>query len=80
MDTHAIIRAWRDPEYRASLGAKEQRSLPAHPAGPIELRESELDAVAGAAQNSSRAQCTPVGVCRTRDSICNSGICTIVWG
>ena len=80
MDTHAIVRAWRDPEYRASLGEREQHLLPAHPSGLIELQESELDAVAGAAHNSSKSQCTPVGVCRTKDSICNSGICTIAWG
>ena len=42
-----IIRAWKDEEYRASLSAAELAELPAHPAGPIELDDTALDAVAG---------------------------------
>jgi mersacidin/lichenicidin family type 2 lantibiotic len=42
-----IIRAWKDARYRSSLGADEQATLPANPAGSIELDEQELDAVIG---------------------------------
>lgn len=44
-----IIRAWKDEEYRLSLSDAERASLPANPAGMIELTEAELDAVAGGA-------------------------------
>jgi mersacidin/lichenicidin family type 2 lantibiotic len=42
-----VIRAWKDEEYRASLSAAELAELPAHPAGLIELGDTDLDAVAG---------------------------------
>lgn len=42
-----VIRAWKDAEYRMSLSEDERAGLPAHPAGPIELTDVELDGVAG---------------------------------
>ena len=42
-----IIRAWEDPEYRKSLSADE---LPESPVGQIELTESDLTEVMGAAK------------------------------
>jgi mersacidin/lichenicidin family type 2 lantibiotic len=42
-----IVRAWKDPDYRARLTAQERESLPAHPAGLMELDEADLDHVAG---------------------------------
>lgn len=50
MNTELIIRAWKDPEFRASLTPEERSALPECPAGPAftELGESELeDAVGG---------------------------------
>lgn len=48
MSTFDIIRAWKDAEYRKSLSIEEQRLLPEHPAGTVELTEAELGmAVAG---------------------------------
>lgn len=46
-----IIRAWRDEEYRASLSPEEQALVPEHPAGAIELDETDLQQVAGAGSN-----------------------------
>jgi mersacidin/lichenicidin family type 2 lantibiotic len=43
-----IIRAWKDPEYRAGLSAEEQALLPAHPAGSPELEDAALDGISGA--------------------------------
>ena len=37
-----IIRAWKDPRYRAGLSAPQRAQLPAHPAGAIELPEPTL--------------------------------------
>jgi len=42
MSTQNIVRAWKDSGYRASLSEAEQASLPAHPAGAIELSNAEL--------------------------------------
>jgi mersacidin/lichenicidin family type 2 lantibiotic len=39
-----IIRAWKDPRYRAGLSAPQRAQLPAHPAGAIELPEPTLHA------------------------------------
>ena len=39
-----IIRAWKDPRYRAGLPATQRAQLPAHPAGAIELPEPTLHA------------------------------------
>lgn len=47
MSTLDIIRAWKDPEYRAGLTPDEQALLPAHPAGFIELDDAYLDGVTG---------------------------------
>lgn len=47
MDSMNIIRAWKDNEYRASLSEAEKALLPAHPAGLVELTDSELATVAG---------------------------------
>ncbi len=33
METHDVVRAWKDPKYRASLSAQALASLPALPAG-----------------------------------------------
>ena len=37
MSTAEIIRAWKDPEYRSTVG-----TMPAHPAGVIELADPQL--------------------------------------
>ena len=47
MTQQQIIRAWKDPEYRASLSAAELRALPAHPAGLVEMSEGDLMEVSG---------------------------------
>ena len=43
MSTLDIIRAWKDEEYRLSLG----EAAPAHPAGLVELTDADLEQVAG---------------------------------
>lgn len=49
MKKEQVIRAWRDPEYRASLSEAERTQLPAHPAALIELGDAELGRLAAAA-------------------------------
>jgi len=42
MEKENIIRAWKDEDYRLSLSIEEQRSLPANPAGMVELSQKDL--------------------------------------
>ena len=41
MMTIAVIRAWKDEDYRRSLSAEQLARLPAHPSGGIEVRQSD---------------------------------------
>jgi mersacidin/lichenicidin family type 2 lantibiotic len=43
-----IARAWKDPEYRATLSDDELAAMPEHPCGPVELGDEALALVAGA--------------------------------
>jgi mersacidin/lichenicidin family type 2 lantibiotic len=47
MSTAQVIRAWRDPEYRATLSSEQLAALPSHPAGLIELSDDTLASAAG---------------------------------
>jgi mersacidin/lichenicidin family type 2 lantibiotic len=49
MDTTLIIRAWKDPAFRARLSAEQRASLPDSPSGrPMtELDEAELSDIVG---------------------------------
>ncbi|WNG33135.1 mersacidin/lichenicidin family type 2 lantibiotic [Archangium violaceum] len=60
MRVETIIRAWKDPAFRASLTSEERAALPELPSGkPVtELDEGELsDAVGGASR--PRGGCIP---------------------
>ena len=52
-----IVRAWKDPVYRASLSAEERSLLPLHPSGLLELDEQQLRSVSAAAQTTA-LKCT----------------------
>ncbi len=49
MSGQDIVRAWKDPAYRASLSAEEAAGLPTHPAGAVELTDDELRNASGLA-------------------------------
>ncbi len=57
-----IIRAWKDPNYRASLSTEQRAALPESPAGtPLtDMNESDLEQVAGAGRPVSLNGCTIV--------------------
>jgi mersacidin/lichenicidin family type 2 lantibiotic len=42
-----VIRAWKDPAYRASLSETERAALPENPAGTMDLTDAELGHVEG---------------------------------
>lgn len=52
-----IIRAWKDPVYRASLSPEELAQLPAHPSGALELHDEQLRGVSAAAETTAQT-CT----------------------
>ena len=47
MSEKDIIRAWKDEDYRNSLSESARAALPAHPAGLVEIRDEDVEAVAG---------------------------------
>lgn len=49
MDNATIVKAWKDPSFRATLSAEQLAELPANPSGVAmsELNESELSEVVG---------------------------------
>jgi mersacidin/lichenicidin family type 2 lantibiotic len=49
MSQQNVIRAWKDPEYRASLSDAQRAMLPENPAGMVELEPAELNRVEGGA-------------------------------
>ena len=49
MKANEYIRAWKDPDYRASLSAEQRAALPAHPCAEVELSDEMLEQIAGAA-------------------------------
>lgn len=52
-----VVRAWKDPKYRAGLSEEELSTLPAHPAGIIDLGDAEL----GSAHGGTSILCWTVG-------------------
>ncbi len=73
-----VVRAWKDESYRQNLSAEELASLPANPAGEIELTDSDLGAVYGGATAvvGCSAVCNSAVLCQS--GICGSAICNSV--
>ena len=57
-----IVRAWKDPLYRATLSPEELAQLPAHPAGALELRDEQLKEAAGGLIVTTYRTCTEYSV------------------
>jgi mersacidin/lichenicidin family type 2 lantibiotic len=49
MNKADIIRAWKDPLYRARLTAEERALLPDHPSALVELDDEQLRSTSGSA-------------------------------
>lgn len=54
-----LVRAWKDESYRQSLNEEQLNSLPANPAGELELTGADLEAVYGGGIPSGG---TPTGI------------------
>ena len=57
MNKADVIRAWKDPFYRASLSAEQRALLPDHPASLVELDDEQLRSAYGSALTTAQ-QCT----------------------
>jgi mersacidin/lichenicidin family type 2 lantibiotic len=73
MKPEQIIKAWKDPTYRASLSAEERAQLPENPAGTVELDDAQLGDISGAGKKS--VLCTDASLCGSASIICASSIC-----
>ena len=58
MNKSDVIRAWKDPFYRARLSDEERAALPDHPAGMVELDEKELKTAAAGNVITTARDCT----------------------
>jgi mersacidin/lichenicidin family type 2 lantibiotic len=58
MNIFDVVRAWKDPIYRASLSAEQRAQLPDHPAGLIELHDDDLKAAIGGLIVTTYRTCT----------------------
>ena len=79
MRAETIIRAWKDPAFRASLTSEERAALPELPSGkPVtELGEDELsDAVGGARHCPPRGHQFTDYPCSAVDACPSSLLCT----
>jgi len=47
MNVRDVVRAWKDPAYRASLTQQQRSALPENPAGVVDLSDAELEATDG---------------------------------
>ncbi len=58
-----IIRAWKDEDYRRSLSEAERAQLPTHPAGLIEIDDTDLGLVAGGMRPNTHSTVTSNDIC-----------------
>ncbi len=58
MNKNDVIRAWKDPFYRATLSGEAQASLPQHPAGITELSDDQLIVAGASALLTTAFACT----------------------
>jgi mersacidin/lichenicidin family type 2 lantibiotic len=86
MGEDRIIRAWKDSEYRLTLGDAAAAALPPSPVGTIELSDEELgDAAGGAIAITQTTICATTWACVTLATIAISqnmscGACdTTLW-
>jgi mersacidin/lichenicidin family type 2 lantibiotic len=71
MSAKNIVRAWKDEEYRMSLGDSERAEMPDNPAGAVTLSDDEVDRVAGAAELTGLSFCYCWSwVCSIYNSMC----------
>ena len=80
MKKEHIVRAWRDPDFRARLSEEERAQLPLHPAGLLELSDEDLALLSGAADDSDEGVIIkdPIPISNTRGTAVYSYGCQCI--
>ncbi len=71
-----VSRAWKDEEYYSSLTEEQRKSLPAHPAGLIEISDDDLRQAFGGS-GSTNTDCSHPAIGCSNVSACNVTFCVI---
>jgi mersacidin/lichenicidin family type 2 lantibiotic len=58
MNKNDVIRAWKDPFYRASLPEEAQAALPQHPAGVADLTDDQIRTLGASGGTTTAPTCT----------------------
>lgn len=58
MNKTDVIRAWKDPFYRASLPDEDQAALPQHPAGVADLTDDQIRTLGASGGTTTAPTCT----------------------
>jgi len=58
MNKNDVIRAWKDPFYRASLSEEAQAALPQHPAGVADLTDGQIRTLGVSGGTTTAPLCT----------------------
>ena len=58
MNKTDVIRAWKDPFYRASLSEEAQAALPQHPAGIADLTDDQIRTLSVSGGTTTAPNCT----------------------
>jgi mersacidin/lichenicidin family type 2 lantibiotic len=77
MNKKKVVRAWKDPVYRASLSAEERRNLPANPAGEIDSEDTPESVMGGFTFGSGCASAGCFTLCATSTCTCTC-TCTCI--
>lgn len=75
MKKKQVIRAWRDPEYYASLSEDDRARLPDHPAGVVELSDQDLNGLAGDVAGGTTGYDTLIITFEPGSSVCVFRLC-----
>lgn len=75
MSNETIIRAWKDPEFRKTLGSDALANIPSNPAGylAVELNENELANIVGGSCGSGAIPSW------TGECTCTNGFTVCTW-
>jgi len=75
------IRAWKDPKFRNTLSEAELKDIPTHPAGVVDLSETQFAQVLGASNVGilQTGACHTVGCCGGASCYCDTAHCS-QWG
>jgi mersacidin/lichenicidin family type 2 lantibiotic len=88
MSTDQVVRAWRDRDHWLSLTDVQRSSLPANPAGAVEMMDEELERIIGGYRGADIHPNSPGmtigcnstrGACNCICTRCGGTSCVLTW-